>query len=59
MARIIAEEWPEGISCEAFALERFPKDTLGDLEKALEILAELENADAAVEDLDRWQRGLA
>lgn len=56
MARIMLEEWPEGVSCEAFVLERFPKDTIGDLEKAVEIFAELESADAAVEDLERWQR---
>lgn len=38
MAKIIVEEWPEGMSAELFALRRFKDDTIEDLEAALDLI---------------------
>lgn len=53
MARIMMEKWPEGESAEDFVLRRFSNDTLRDLEGALLIFEELENADVEAEDMIR------
>lgn len=49
MARIMMEEWPEDETVENFMLRRFPTDKVSDLELAVQILGELEDADDAFE----------
>lgn len=49
MAKIMMEEWPESETVESFVLRRFPTDKISDLELAVEILDELEDADEAFE----------
>lgn len=59
MAKIMMEEWPEGESAESFVLRRFANDKLSDLEKAVEIMSELEEADGCAIDWFKRGRGVA
>lgn len=45
MAQIIMEQWrPENETAETFAMRHFATDKLSDLERAIEIVGELERA---------------
>lgn len=55
IAKIIDNEMPEGADVQRFAFERFGKDKISDLKRAVEILTELDAADIAMEDWEAAQ----
>jgi hypothetical protein len=59
IAKIIDNEMPKGTDVQRFVLDRFSKDKISDLKRAVEILTELDAADLAMDDWEvtnNWYR---